>query len=85
MHVAIPGVHVERHEYASAQHLLVRLLDGLHDFHERAPVENIRELRAELQHAAPEQLRELQDRLVRVREGLAALAGASGDEGRARV
>ena len=44
-----------------------------------------RELRAELQHAAPEQLRELQDRLVRVREGLAALAGASGDEGRARV
>jgi DNA primase len=40
-----------------------------------------RELRAELQHAAPEQLKDLQERLVRVREGLAALAGAS-DEAR---
>src|SRR5205085_3617019 len=44
-----------------------------------------RELRAELQHAAPEQLRELQDRLVRVREGLAALAGTSAGEGRGRA
>ena len=35
-----------------------------------------RELRAELQHAAPEQLRDLQERLVRVREGLAALDSA---------
>jgi DNA primase len=35
-----------------------------------------RELRAELQHAAPEQLKELQERLVRVREGLAALDSA---------
>jgi len=43
-----------------------------------------RELRAELQHAAPEQLKDLQERLVRVREGLAALAGAS-DEGRGRA
>ena len=42
-----------------------------------------RELRAELQHAAPEHLKELQDRLVRVREGLAALAGASGGRGQA--
>jgi len=40
-----------------------------------------RELRAELVHAAPEQLKELQDRLVRVREGLAALAGTA-EEGR---
>jgi DNA primase len=44
-----------------------------------------RELRAELQHAAPEQLKELQERLVRVREGLAALAGASSEEGRGRL
>ena len=44
-----------------------------------------RELRAELQHAGPEQLKELQDRLVRVREGLAALAGASSEEGRGRA
>ena len=36
-----------------------------------------RELRAELQHAAPEELKELQERLVRVREGLAALAAPS--------
>jgi DNA primase catalytic core len=36
-----------------------------------------RELRAELQHAAPDELKELQERLVRVHEGLAALAGAS--------
>jgi DNA primase len=42
-----------------------------------------RELRAELQHAPAEQLKELQERLVRVREGLAALAGAS-EEGRDR-
>jgi DNA primase len=35
-----------------------------------------RELRAELQHAAPEHLKELQERLVRVREGLAALDSA---------
>jgi hypothetical protein len=35
-----------------------------------------RELRAELQHAAPEQLKELQERLVRVHEGLAALDSA---------
>jgi hypothetical protein len=44
-----------------------------------------RELRAELQHASPEQLKELQDRLVRVREGLAALAGAASEEGRSRA
>jgi DNA primase len=43
-----------------------------------------RELRAELVHAAPEQLKELQDRLVRVREGLAALAGTT-EEGRGRA
>jgi len=40
-----------------------------------------RELRAELLHAAPEQLKELQDRLVRVREGLAALADAAPEGG----
>jgi len=43
-----------------------------------------RELRAELAHAPPEQLKELQDRLVRVREGLAALAGTT-EEGRGRA
>jgi len=36
-----------------------------------------RELKSELVHAGPEQLKELQDRLVRVREGLAALAVAA--------
>jgi hypothetical protein len=44
-----------------------------------------RELRAELLHAAPEQLKELQERLVRVREGLAALAGVAPEEGRGRA
>jgi DNA primase catalytic core len=44
-----------------------------------------RELRAELLQAAPEQLKELQDRLVRVREGLAALAGVAPEEGRGRA
>jgi DNA primase len=43
-----------------------------------------REIRAQLQHAAPEQLKELQERLVRVREGLAALAGSSSEGGRGR-
>jgi DNA primase len=41
-----------------------------------------RELRAELQHAPPDQLKDLQERLVRVREGLAALAGVPSEEGR---
>jgi DNA primase len=37
-----------------------------------------RALRAELQHAAPEHVRELQEKLLRVREAVAGLADASG-------
>ena len=48
VHVAVAGVHMQRHEHAAAQHRPVHGVDLLHHLLELPPAEDIHKLRAHL-------------------------------------